>query len=53
MVALNPGAQTSCSGSWHASNIAKLPTLLGKVLPDDAANNLSGERHSAGDTTPE
>ena len=36
-----------------ASNIAKLPTLLGKVLPDDAANNLSGERHSAGDTTPE
>ena len=36
-----------------ASNIAKLPTLLGKVLPDDAVNNLSGERHSAGDTTPE
>src|SRR6516165_3890313 len=35
-----------------ASNIAKLPTLLGKVLPDDAVNNLSDERHQAEDTTP-
>jgi len=34
-----------------ASNIAKLPTLLGKVLPDDAVNNLSDERHQAEDTT--
>jgi hypothetical protein len=30
-----------------ASNIAKLPELLGKVLPDDAVNNLSDERHAA------
>jgi len=36
-----------------ASNIAKLPTLLGKALPDDAVNNLSDERHVAEDTTPE
>ena len=36
-----------------ASNIAKLPTLLGKVLPDDAVNNLSNQRHAAEDTTPE
>ena len=35
------------------ANIAKLPTLLGKVLPDDAVNNLSDERHEAEDTTPE
>jgi hypothetical protein len=36
-----------------ASNIAKLPTLLGSTLPDDAVNNLSDERHAAEDTTPE
>src|SRR6476619_238002 len=30
-----------------ASNIAKLPTLLGSMLPDDAVNNLSDERHAA------
>ena len=36
-----------------ASNIAKLPKLLGKALPDDAVNNLSDERHDAEDTTPE
>ena len=36
-----------------ASNIAKLPTLLGKALPDYAVNNLSDERHEAEDTTPE
>ena len=35
-----------------ASNIAKLPTLLNKALPDDAIN-LSDERHEAEDTTPE
>jgi hypothetical protein len=33
-----------------ASNIAKLPELLGKVLPDDAVNNLSNERDAAEDT---
>src|SRR5262245_46320967 len=33
-----------------ASNIAKLPTLLGKALPDDAVNNLSDARHEAEDT---
>jgi hypothetical protein len=36
-----------------ASNVAKLPNLLGKALPDDAVNNLSDERHDAEDTTPE
>jgi len=36
-----------------ASNIAKLPTLLSKALPDDAVNNLSDERHEAEVTTPE
>ena len=36
-----------------AANIAKLPALLGKVLPDDAVNNLSDERQEAEDTTPE
>jgi K+/H+ antiporter YhaU regulatory subunit KhtT len=36
-----------------ASNIAKLPDLLGKVRPDDqAVSNLSDERHEAEDTTP-
>ena len=38
-----------------ASNIAKLPDLLGKVRPDDniqAVGNLSDERHEAEDTTP-
>ena len=38
-----------------ASNIAKLPVLLGKVRPDDsleAESNLSDERHEAEDTTP-
>ena len=39
-----------------ASNIAKLPVLLGHVRPDDslqAESNLSDERHEAEDTTPE
>ena len=38
-----------------ASNIAKLPELLGKVRPDEsiqAVGNLSDERHEAEDTTP-
>ena len=37
-----------------ASNIAKLPDLLGKVRPDNiqAVDNLSDERHEAEDTTP-
>ena len=38
-----------------ASNIAKLPDLLGKVRSDDniqAVSNLSDERHEAEDTTP-
>jgi hypothetical protein len=38
-----------------ASNISKLPDLLGKVRPDDniqAVSNLSDERHEAEDTTP-
>jgi hypothetical protein len=38
-----------------ASNIAKLPNLLGKVRPNDniqAVSNLSDERHEAEDTTP-
>ena len=38
-----------------ASNIAKLPDLLGKVRPNDniqAVGNLSDERHEAEDTTP-
>jgi hypothetical protein len=36
-----------------ASNIAKLPELLGAVRPDDdAENNLSDKRHEAEDTTP-
>ena len=38
-----------------ASNIAKLPYLLGEVRPDDniqAVGNLSDERHDAEDTTP-
>jgi hypothetical protein len=38
-----------------ASNIAKLPDLLGKLRPDDniqAVSNLSDERHEAEDTTP-
>src|SRR6476659_9683045 len=38
-----------------ASNIAKLPDLLGKVRPDDniqAVSNLSDERHEAEDSTP-
>jgi len=39
-----------------ASNIAKLPVLLGHAQPDDslqAESNLSDERHEAEDTTPE
>ena len=38
-----------------ASNIAKLPVLLGQARPDDslaAESNLSGERHEDEDTTP-
>ena len=38
-----------------ASNIAKLPDLLGKVRPDgniQAVGSLSDERHEAEDTTP-
>jgi hypothetical protein len=39
-----------------ASNIAKLPVLLGRARPNDsleAERNLSDERHKAEDTTPE
>jgi hypothetical protein len=37
-----------------ASNIAKLPVLLGHARPDDEVeSNLSDERHEAEDTTPE
>ena len=38
-----------------ASNIAKLPVLLGQARPDDsleAESNLSDKRHEAEDTTP-
>jgi hypothetical protein len=36
-----------------ASNIAKLPVLLGEARPDDeAADNLSDKRHEDEDTTP-
>jgi hypothetical protein len=38
-----------------ASNIAKLPVLLGRARPNDslqADSNLSDERHEAEDTTP-
>jgi hypothetical protein len=38
-----------------ASNIAKLPVLLGQARPDEsleAESNLSDERHEAEDTTP-
>jgi len=38
-----------------ASNIAKLPHLLGKVPPNDniqSVDNLSNERHEAEDTSP-
>jgi hypothetical protein len=35
-----------------ASNIAKLPELLGTFRPDGAENNLSDKRHEAEDTTP-
>ena len=37
-----------------ASNIAKLPVLLGDARPDDEVeSNLSDERHEDEDTTPE
>jgi hypothetical protein len=47
------GVLTEDEARRIASNIAKLPTLLGKALPGDAVNNLSDERHAAEDTTPE
>jgi len=43
------------AGRRIASNIAKLPVLLGQARPDDsleAESNLSDKRHEAEDTTP-
>ena len=50
---MNKGPRKKYKHPRIASNIAKLPNLLGKALPDDAVNNLSDERHDAEDTTPE
>jgi len=51
-----PFALFANRGRPIASNIAKLPVLLGHARPDDslqAESNLLDERHEVEDTTPE